>query len=196
MKGENIARPLVCAAFAAQLVAPAVVWSTVVSPKWIYKVKLWSLTMKGLLGKSHPPTRLQRGLELILEMHIFVNRQNVWHGSARPPEIRGDIFHMGKSMAQWLLGIIGETSAPQIVETLLAGLSIVVEISRIFDISHWPKRSCFLFCTPLHKKPNNGRVAQLVEHLTFNQTVTGSNPVALTIFLIITNIYVVMRATS
>jgi hypothetical protein len=43
---------------------------------------------------------------------------------------------MGKSMAQWLLGIIGETSAPQIVETLLTGLSIVLEISRIFDISH------------------------------------------------------------
>ena len=28
--------------------------------------------------------------------------------------------------------------------------------------------------------PFGGRVAQLVEHLTFNQTVTGSNPVALT----------------
>ena len=73
MKGENIPRPLVCAAFAAQLAAPAVVWSTLVSPKWIYKVKLRSSTTKGLLGKSHPPTRLQRGLELILEIHIFVN---------------------------------------------------------------------------------------------------------------------------
>ena len=28
-----------------------------------------------------------------------------------------------------------------------------------------------------------GHVAQLVEHLTFNQTVTGSDPVVLTIFL-------------
>ena len=37
-------------------------------------------------------------------------------------------------------------------------------------------------CTLLSNTPSSGPVAQLVEQLTFNQWVTGSNPVGLTIF--------------
>ena len=35
------------------------------------------------------------------------------------------------------------------------------------------------------KNPERGRVAQLVEQVTFNHWVTGSNPVALTILLFV-----------
>ena len=37
-------------------------------------------------------------------------------------------------------------------------------------------------CTLLSNTPSSGPVAQLVEQLTFNQWVTGSNPVGLTIY--------------